>query len=84
VRCPHFVVEEMRLDAGTLFRATADGATFEIWACLEGLASVEWAGEPIQVPGVQFVLVPAALGEFAVRAREPSHLLRIYLPHLDA
>jgi mannose-6-phosphate isomerase len=83
VRCPHFVVEEMRLDAGTPFRATANGATFEIWACLEGLVSVEWVGEPVQVPGVQFVLVPAALGEFAVRARESSHLLRIYLPGVD-
>jgi mannose-6-phosphate isomerase len=80
VRCQHFVVEETRLAAGAQFRTTADGSTFEIWACLEGLARLEWDGEPIRMPGVRFVLVPAALGDLAVCASEPSLLLRIYLP----
>ncbi len=79
-RCPLFVLEEMWLDEGATFCVAADGTTFEIWACLDGAASVEWEGQPVGLPAVQFVLVPAGLGPCAIRALAPSHLVRIYVP----
>jgi mannose-6-phosphate isomerase len=84
VRCSHFVIEALRLEAGAAFHSRADGTTFEIWACLDGGAELTWAGRPVGMRAVEFVLVPAALGDFAVRAQQASHLLRIYLPATES
>jgi mannose-6-phosphate isomerase len=79
-RCPYFVVEEVRLEAGAEYEGTLEGATFEIWGCVEGAVEVHWSGEPLALWRVRFCLLPACLGAFMVRARGPATLLRAYAP----
>ncbi|NOZ27630.1 MAG: class I mannose-6-phosphate isomerase [Chloroflexi bacterium] len=78
-RCPYFIVEKIELTAGERFSGACTGDTFEIWGCVRGEAAVTWAGDPVILPTVRFTLLPAALGEFAVEAREPAVLLRTYV-----
>ena len=79
-RCPYFCVEEVRLDRGASYRSRCDGGTFEIWGCVSGEAVVQWSADPVTLPAVQFVLLPAALGRFCLRAERPATLLRAYAP----
>ena len=83
-RCPYFVVERVELDDAA-YRGRCDGDTFEIWGCIAGQAAVRWQGDgddrpPLSLSAVQFALLPAALGEFAVQARGPAVLLRAWAP----
>jgi mannose-6-phosphate isomerase len=79
-RCPYFVVERVDLESGARFEGRCDGTTFEIWGSVSGSARVEWAGDPVALPAVRFVLLPAALGEYGVWGKEPATLLRVYAP----
>jgi mannose-6-phosphate isomerase len=79
-RCQYFVVEEVRLDAGAAYHGQCDGTTFEIWGCVEGSASLDDGDAPVRLPAVRFVLLPAALGAFSVRAENQAVLLRAYAP----
>ena len=79
-RCPYFVVEKLDLDEEAEFRGHCDGTTFEIWGCVAGAAQVAWAGNSVSLAAVRFVLLPAALGEFAIQAEKPATLLRAYAP----
>ena len=47
---------------------------------LSGSATVRWAGDPVTVDAVGWVLLPAALGEFHVEANAESTLLRVVTP----
>jgi mannose-6-phosphate isomerase len=78
--CAYFRTERLYLPAGGAFSGRCDGSTFEIWAILEGEAVVSWAGEPVTVSSVGWVLLPAALGDFQVTAKEESVLLRVFTP----
>ena len=78
-RCPYFVVEKVELTGG-VFHGQCDHSTFEIWGCVAGEALLDWAGDPLSLPSVRFVLLPAALGPFSLRAGEPTVLLRAYVP----
>ena len=80
VRNRHFVVEELHLADGVAYDGFCDGSTLEIWACIEGEALVEWTGAPVSLPAIRYILLPAALGEFAIRATTQSSCLRVYLP----
>ncbi|NLG51020.1 MAG: mannose-6-phosphate isomerase [Chloroflexi bacterium] len=83
VQSPHFSVERVELAAGAEFHGRCDGRTFEIWGCMTGEAAVHWADEPASAPvtvrAVRFVLLPAALGEYTIRATEQSTMLRAYV-----
>jgi len=79
-RCPYFVVEKVTLARGAVYAGQTTGETLEIWGTVEGRSEVSWAGEPVSLPAIRFCLVPARLGRFAVRALEPSTMLRVYLP----
>lgn len=79
-RCPYFVVEKVELEGGAAYKGRCDGATFEIWGCVTGAAQVHWAGDPVSLAAVRFVLLPAALAEFTIRAEGPATLLRAYAP----
>jgi mannose-6-phosphate isomerase len=79
-RCPYFVVEMVELEDGAQFKGRCDGATFEIWGSVAGLADVQWAGGPVSLPAVRFVLLPAALGGYTVQADGGAKLLRAYAP----
>lgn len=80
VACPQFVVERVELAGGAEYRGRCDGATFEIWGCVRGGVQVGWQKRAIEMDAVRFVLLPAVLGEYALRARHPSTLLRAYVP----
>lgn len=78
--CDYFQTERIHLSAGDEFFGECDGESFEIWAVLEGQATLEWEGDPVTLKGVNWVLLPAALGEFQVIADEASTLLRVFVP----
>lgn len=78
--CAYFETERVILPPDSAFYGLCDGATFEIWAVLEGRATIEWRGEPITLSGVGWALLPANLGEFQVIAEEKSTLLRVIVP----
>jgi mannose-6-phosphate isomerase len=77
--CVKFATERVVLDSGASFAGACLGDTFEIWGCVAGEARLEWAGEPVVAAAVRFLLLPAALGPFVVRAMRPSTLLRVYI-----
>ncbi len=79
-RCDYFVVEKVALSAGAGYTGRTNGETLEIWGTVEGRSELTWAGEPISLPTIRFCLVPARLGDFAVRAAGPATMLRVYLP----
>jgi mannose-6-phosphate isomerase len=79
-RCDYFVVEKVTLSPGAVYSGRTNGETLEIWGTVEGTSELTRAGDPIPLPTIRFCLVPAYLGDFGVRAIEPSTMLRIYLP----
>lgn len=83
VACPYFQVERLTVPAGGAFFGLAEGETFEIFGVLSGHAIVEWDGEPVELDAVDWVLIPAELGEFQVVASEPSVILRVFVPDTE-
>ncbi len=79
VRRPQFATERLLLGPGATFSGRCDGSTFEIWGCMEGECAVGWAGAPVRLPAVRFVLLPAALGAYAITSKGRSTLLRVYV-----
>ena len=82
--CPYFETDRITLPPDNAFYGLCDGDTFELWAVLEGRATVEWRGEPVTLTGVTWALLPAELGEFQVIAEEKSTLLRVIVPDPEA
>ena len=78
--CRYFQTERLTMDPGQVWTGHADGSTLEIWGVLDGRATLTWAGDPIELSAVNWVLVPAALGDFQVRASETGVLLRVTTP----
>jgi mannose-6-phosphate isomerase len=76
----YFVVEKLEMPAGASYRGACDGATLQIWGCLEGSVTIAWDGAPVPLPAIRYALLPAVLGAFAVTASLPSTCLRVYLP----
>lgn len=74
-RNEYFVTERVELDQGSTFRGDCDGASLEIWGVLEGVAQIE----TVRLEAIRFALLPAAMGEFTVSARQDSVLLRTYV-----
>jgi mannose-6-phosphate isomerase len=72
----YFVTERVTMTAGSVFEGECDGRTLEIWGVVEGEAEVN--GE--RISAVQFVLLPATLGPFTLRAGAEAVLLRTYVP----
>ena len=71
----YFVTERLEMAAGTVFANQCTGETMEIWGVLEGSVLVN----DLKLTGVQFVLLPAAMGAFTIKATEPAILLRSYI-----
>lgn len=79
-RSQYFVVEKVTLSPGAVYAGRTQGETLEIWGTLQGRSQLTWAGEAVSLPAIRFCLVPAGLGDFAVRTLEPTLMLRVYLP----
>ena len=79
-RSRYFVVEKVTMAPGAVHAGRTQGETLEIWGTLQGRSQLTWAGEAVSLPAIRFCLVPAGLGDFAVRTLEPTLMLRVYLP----
>lgn len=71
----YFTTEKVELADGASFSGHCDGSTLEIWGVVNGDASV--AGVIINT--IQFVLLPAALGDYSIEAGRACTLLRTYV-----
>lgn len=81
VSCPYFNVERVTFkEAQAVYQGYTDGSTFEIWGILSGQSQVSWAEGVLPLSAIRFTLLPAALGNFAVKAVEPTVFLRAYVP----
>jgi mannose-6-phosphate isomerase len=79
-QCQYFETERLSMPAGSTYFGLCDGATCEIWAVLSGRVTLAWDGEPLSLAGVNFVLLPAELGEFQIEAEQESVVLRVFTP----
>lgn len=59
VTCPYFETERIALPAGSAYFGLCDGATFEIWAVLQGKVTVDADSPPVLLNAVEWVLLPA-------------------------
>ena len=78
--CPYFETERITLPKTSEFYGVCDGTTFEIYAVLQGKASIEGDFDPVTLTAVSWALLPAALGEFQIVAEEDSIVLRVIVP----
>ena len=71
----YFVTERVELARGSAFEGICSGDSLEIWGVLDGSVEI---GD-IRLDGIRFTLLPAAMGEFTIEARQDSVLLRTYV-----
>ena len=76
--CPYFRAERLTAQPDAVWEDSCDGSTFQIWGALSGRLSLHWDGEPVELQGVAWLLLPAALGDFEIRAETGSVLLKIH------
>ena len=75
--CPYFQVERLTAQPGAVWSDICSGESFQIWAALSGKATLNWSGAPVELRAISWLLLPAALGAFEVRAESDCVLLRI-------
>lgn len=79
--CEHFAVERVAIAAGACFESALDGDSFEAWGLLSGAGALKPAGAPpLALEVARFVLLPAVMGAFELRATTDLVALRTYLP----
>ncbi len=78
--CAYFRTERFELAPGASYAGECDGVTFEIWGVLEGSAALEGEWGTIQLDAVEWVLLPAELGAYTVKAIAPLTALRVFTP----
>jgi mannose-6-phosphate isomerase len=71
----YFVTERVDLAVGAVFSGSCNGDTLEIWGIIRGRAVIN----DVELAGVQFTLLPAVMGDFAVTAVSPATFLRTYV-----
>ena len=71
----YFTTERVELEDGAVIRGCCDGATLEIWGIIRGTAAV--AGTHVEA--VQFLLLPAAFGDYTVKAQGECTFLRTFV-----
>jgi mannose-6-phosphate isomerase len=76
----YFRTERMTLASGQTWSGATDGRTLEIWGVMNGNATLQWAGKPLSLDAVSWVLIPAGLGDFRISAAGDSVLLRVITP----
>ncbi len=79
-RCPYFETERITMQAGNDYFGQCDGTTFELWAVIEGNATLYSDADPVSLAAVQWVLLPAELGDFQIQADSYTILLRVTVP----
>lgn len=75
--CPYFRVDRLTGQANSVWSDRCGGDTFQIWGVLNGRAALHWDGQPLELQGVSWLLLPAALGAYEFRLQTDSTLLKI-------
>ena len=75
----YFVTERVELARGKAFQGDCSGDSLEIWGVLNGSVQI---GDQ-RLDDIRFTLLPAAMGEFTIMARQDSVLLRTYVAAAD-
>ncbi len=75
--CPYFQVDRLSGQPGAVWDGSCDGSSFQIWGCLSGSASLHWDGQTAALQEVSWLLLPAALGAYDIRAETHCVLLKI-------
>lgn len=75
--CPYFQVDRLTGQPGAVWDGACDGNSFQIWGCLSGSASLHWDGQTAALQEVSWLLLPAALGTYDIRAETHCILLKI-------
>jgi mannose-6-phosphate isomerase len=70
----YFTTERVVISPGGEFVGECNGRSLEIWGVLDGQAMIN----DLTLTAVRFTLLPAALGNFTVRAKTDTTLLRTY------
>ncbi len=75
--CPYFRVDRLTASPGAVWEDSCDGTAFHIWGALSGQASLHWSGDTVELQGISWLLLPAALGNYEIRAATDCVLLQI-------
>lgn len=76
----YFSVERVDMEPGSTFEGNCNGETLEIWGIIDGQVQLSGDFPEIALPAVQFVLLPAAMGNFRLDSGDGATLLRTTLP----
>lgn len=82
-RSSYFTVERIKLPSGSSFEGSLAGETMEIWGVLEGEAGVSSRSGLLKLRSVQFVLLPAILGDYRLDSENGATLVRTYVEKPD-
>jgi mannose-6-phosphate isomerase len=74
-RNQYFVTERLEMTAGAVYEGNCDGQSLEIWGVLQGTIQIN----KMELGRVSFTLLPAAMGNFYVKASTKATLLRTYV-----
>lgn len=80
--CRYFATEKWEF--GQRIGGVTSRASFELLVFLAGAGRIEWGGESAGYGRAQAWFLPATLGAYQLEPREPTALLRTYVPDLDA
>jgi mannose-6-phosphate isomerase len=75
----YFVTERVAIAGGHFFQGDNNGQSLEIWGALEGRVTI---GD-VRLERIRFALLPAAMGEFTVKAEQDSVMLRTYVEKIE-
>ena len=80
--CRYFQTDRVELSESSALAGSCTGQTLELWCLLEGDLSFEYGpeAESIAAPTHAWVLLPAALGDYAATTRSGACLLRVTTP----
>jgi len=81
-QCGYFHTERIAVTGHDMvtIEGCCSGETFEIWAVLAGEANVVANGGSTPICAIEWVLLPASLGNFQIKGKAGCQLLRIYVP----
>ena len=68
-----FTIERVRLADGEAVQGKCDGTRFEIWGLMDGTCEVN----EVTMNAIQFVLLPASLGAYTIKANGSVELIKI-------
>ncbi|PYT80378.1 MAG: mannose-6-phosphate isomerase [Acidobacteria bacterium] len=80
--CKHFATEHWKIMAGV--EAASNDGHFDLYVILAGGGEFRWNGDSAKYQFGECWLIPASLTRFVVNPKEPTKLLRSYVPDLKA